>query len=146
MHTWILVCLISWFTCACCLWGIILSSQKNPGKVPQGLGVVGVLYSTTCVSYNRHTTNAAATITIAHNRPHHDESVLAAFSANTCQLPRIGQWGRSCPTDQLAWVGQNGCQNPSARAAMWGRQAPSLSLVEFHLLCNSTISMLLSYI
>jgi hypothetical protein len=34
--------------------------------------------------------HAAATLTMA-QKPHHDESVLAAFLANPCQLPRICQ-------------------------------------------------------
>jgi hypothetical protein len=56
-----------------------------------GFGVVGALYSTSCVSYDSHATttkHAAAALTMA-QKPHHDESVLAAFSANPCQLPRI---------------------------------------------------------
>ena len=138
MHTWILVCLISWFTYACCLWGSFYRREKNRGKVPQGLGVVGVLYSTTCVSYYRHTTttkHAAAALTIAHNQPHHDESVLAAvLPTHANRRASSDGAGRAPPTDasRLAWVGRNGCQNPSVRAAMWGRRAPSLSLVEFH--------------
>jgi len=42
--------------------------EKNWGKDSQGLGVVGVLYSTTCVSYNCQTTtakHAAAALTMA---------------------------------------------------------------------------------
>ena len=138
MHTWILVCLISWFTYACCLWGSFYRREKNRGKVPQGLGVVGVLYSTTCVSYYRHTTttkHAAAALTIAHNQPHHDESVLVAvLPTHANRRASSDGAGRAPPTDasRLAWVGRNGCQNPSVRAAMWGRRAPSLSLVEFH--------------
>ena len=56
-----------------------------------GFGVVGALYSTSCVSYDSHATttkHAAAALTMA-QKPHHDESVLAAFSANPCQLPLI---------------------------------------------------------
>jgi hypothetical protein len=58
-----------------------------------GFGVVGALYSTSCVSYNSHATttkHAAAALTMA-QQPHHDESVLAAFLASPCQLPRIRQ-------------------------------------------------------
>ena len=97
---------------------------KNRGKVPQGLGVVGVLYSTTCVSYYRHTTttkHAAAALTIAHNQPHHDESVLAAvLPTHANRRASSDGAGRAPPTDasRLAWVGRNGCQNPSVRAAM----------------------------
>ena len=58
-----------------------------------GFGVVGALYSTSCVSYDSHATttkHAAAALTMA-QQPHHDESVLAAFLASPCQLPRIRQ-------------------------------------------------------
>ncbi len=51
-----------------------------------GFGVVGPLYSTFCVSYDSHATtlkHAAAALTMA-QKPHHDESVLAAFLANPC--------------------------------------------------------------
>jgi hypothetical protein len=56
-----------------------------------GFGVVGALYSTSCVSYDSHTTttkHAAAALTMA-QKPHHDELVLATFLANPCQLQRI---------------------------------------------------------
>jgi hypothetical protein len=58
-----------------------------------GFGVVGALYSTSCVSYDSHATttkHAAATLTMG-QKPHHYESVLAAFLANPCQSPRIRQ-------------------------------------------------------
>jgi hypothetical protein len=63
----------------------------NGGIYLPGFGVVGALYSTSCVSYDSHATttkNAAATLTMA-QKPHYDELVLAAFLANPCQLPRI---------------------------------------------------------
>jgi hypothetical protein len=57
--------------------------------------MVGVLLGcctvTTCVAYDSHATttkHAPAALTMA-QQPHHDASVLAAFSANPCQLPRI---------------------------------------------------------
>jgi hypothetical protein len=56
-----------------------------------GFGVVGALYSTSCVSYDSHATttkHAAAALTMA-QQPHHGELILAAFSANPCQLPCI---------------------------------------------------------
>jgi hypothetical protein len=58
-----------------------------------GFGVVWALYLTSCVSYDSHaitTKHAAAALTMA-QKPHHDESDLAAFLANPCQLPRIRQ-------------------------------------------------------
>jgi hypothetical protein len=56
-----------------------------------GFGVVRALYSTSCVSYDSYATttkHAAAALTMA-QKPHHDESVLAEFSANPCQLQHI---------------------------------------------------------
>ncbi len=60
------------------------------GDLLPGFGVVGALYSTSCVSYDSHATttkHAAAALTVA-QKPHHDESVLVAFLDNP---PRIRQ-------------------------------------------------------
>jgi hypothetical protein len=78
-----------------CLLSTVLVVSSRPfsggGIYLPGFGVVGALYSTSCVSYDSHATttkHAAATLTMA-QQPHHDESVLAAFLANPCHLPRI---------------------------------------------------------
>jgi hypothetical protein len=68
-------------------------SFSSGGIYLPGFGVVGALYSTSRVSYNSHATttkHATAALTMA-QQPHHDESVLAAFLANPCQLSRIRQ-------------------------------------------------------
>ncbi len=80
-----------------------------------GFGVAGALYSISCVSYDSHATttkHAAAALTMV-QKPHHDESVLAAFrpthanchaSANRARPALLANAWR------LAWVGQNGRQ------------------------------------
>ena len=57
----------------------------------EGLGVVGAVYSTSCVLYDSQNTTAkhAAAALTTEQRTRHDKSVLAAFTANPCQLPRI---------------------------------------------------------
>ena len=57
----------------------------------EGLGVVGVVYSTSCVLYDSQNTtakHATAALTMA-QQTHHDKLVLVDFLANPCQLPRI---------------------------------------------------------
>ena len=57
----------------------------------EGLGIVGAVYSTSCVPYDSHNTttkHAAAALTMA-QQTCHGELVLVAFLANPCQLPCI---------------------------------------------------------
>jgi hypothetical protein len=57
----------------------------------EGLGVVGVVYSTSCVSYdsqNTTTKHPAAALTMA-QQTCHNKSVLVAFLTNACQSHRI---------------------------------------------------------
>ncbi len=64
-----------------------------------GFGVVGALYSTSCVSYDSHTTttkHAAAALTMAQT-PHHNESVLAAFFGQPMPIATHPQIGHDLP-------------------------------------------------
>ena len=81
-----------------CLLSTVCCFIPFPGRgiyLP-GFGVVEALYSTSCVSYNSHATttkHAAAALTMA-QKPHHDESVLAAFFGKPMPIathPSIGQ-------------------------------------------------------
>jgi hypothetical protein len=76
----ILMCLPSW--------GDQYIILKNWGKVSHVWVVVGVLYSTTCVSYTPTTTKHAAAPLAMAQQPRHDELVLVAFLTNTCQYTK----------------------------------------------------------
>ncbi len=101
-----------------------------------GFGVVGELYSTSCVSYDSHaTTTKHAAMPLS---PWHKNlTMMSRFwrhfwptHANCHASVNRAQPALSANAWQLARVGQNGRQKTFARAAMQGRWAPPLSLVQ----------------
>jgi hypothetical protein len=106
----------------------------NWGKVSHGWGV-GVLYFTTCVSYDSRatTTNMLLPLSTWHNNltmtswfwqyfwQTHANCHASVYRAQSALL--ANPW-------RLAWVGQNGRQKTFAQAAMQGCWVPPLSLVD----------------
>ncbi len=132
---WICACLLLLFACAYCLLLVVLSPSLGGGFICQVLVLLG------------HCTLHLVYHTIAMSQPQNMLLPLSPWHKNLTMTSRF--WRRFWPTHanchasanrawpallanawRLAWFGQNGRQKTFARAAMQGRWAPPLSLVQ----------------
>ncbi len=132
---WICACLLSLFTCAYCLLLVVLSPSPVGGFICQVLVLLG--RCTLHLVYHTIATPQPQNMLLLLSPWHKNLTMMSWFwrhfwptHANCNASVERARPALSANAWWLAWVGQNGRQKTFTRAAMQGRWAPPLSLVQ----------------